>query len=93
MGAQEARCRVGEGRRGEASDRLPGFQSCLPHFAQTEFSVVRQHEEFIWLHDAYVENEEYAGLIVRRGRAGWAARGRPGRSGEDGGQGQASGCG
>lgn len=83
----------GEGRRGEASDRLPGFQSCLPHFAQTEFSVVRQHEEFIWLHDAYVENEEYAGLIVRRGRAGWAARGRPGHSGEDGGQGQASGCG
>lgn len=60
------------GRRGGTSDRLPGFQSCLPHFAQSEFSVVRQHEEFIWLHDAYVENEEYAGLIVRRGRAGWA---------------------
>ncbi|KAF5928158.1 hypothetical protein HPG69_018395 [Diceros bicornis minor] len=39
-------------------------KSCLPHFAQTEFSVVRQHEEFIWLHDAYVENEEYAGLII-----------------------------
>ncbi|XP_032747038.1 sorting nexin-32 isoform X2 [Rattus rattus] len=29
-----------------------------------EFSVVRQHEEFIWLHDTYVENEEYAGLII-----------------------------
>ncbi|KAF4009906.1 hypothetical protein G4228_000935 [Cervus hanglu yarkandensis] len=29
------------------------FRSCLPHFAQTEFSVVRQHEEFIWLHGAY----------------------------------------
>ncbi|XP_039696795.1 sorting nexin-32 isoform X2 [Pteropus medius] len=39
-------------------------KSYLPHFAQTEFSVVRQHEEFIWLHDAYVENEEYAGLII-----------------------------
>lgn len=52
------------------------FQSCLPHFAQTEFSVVRQHEEFIWLHDAYVENEEYAGLIVRRGRAGWGCKGQ-----------------
>ncbi|XP_006179587.1 sorting nexin-32 isoform X7 [Camelus ferus] len=39
-------------------------KSCLPHFAQTEFSVVRQHEEFIWLHDAFVENEEYAGLII-----------------------------
>nr|BAG61465.1 unnamed protein product [Homo sapiens] len=32
-------------------------KSCLPHFAQTEFSVVRQHEEFIWLHDAYVEGK------------------------------------
>ncbi|KAM5225381.1 sorting nexin-32 isoform 7-T7 [Hipposideros larvatus] len=39
-------------------------KSCLPHFAQTEFSVIRQHEEFIWLHDTYVENEEYAGLII-----------------------------
>ncbi|KAM8928700.1 sorting nexin-32 isoform 1-T1 [Lycaon pictus] len=39
-------------------------KSCLPHFTQMEFSVVRQHEEFIWLHDAYVENEEYAGLII-----------------------------
>ncbi|KAB0376740.1 hypothetical protein FD755_011184 [Muntiacus reevesi] len=29
--------------------------SCLPHFAQTEFSVMRQHEEFIWLHDVYEE--------------------------------------
>ncbi|XP_068412418.1 sorting nexin-32 isoform X7 [Eschrichtius robustus] len=38
-------------------------KSCVPHFAQTEFSVVRHHEEFIWLHNAYVENEEYAGLI------------------------------
>nr|XP_038950783.1 sorting nexin-32 isoform X8 [Rattus norvegicus] len=39
-------------------------KSGLPHFAQPEFSVVRQHEEFIWLHDTYVENEEYAGLII-----------------------------
>ncbi|GAB1302051.1 Sorting nexin-32 [Apodemus speciosus] len=39
-------------------------KSGLPHLAQPEFSVVRQHEEFIWLHDAYVENEEYAGLII-----------------------------
>lgn len=59
-------CRVWKGRT-DTSDRLPGFQSCLPHFTQLEFSVVRQHEEFIWLHDAYVENEEYAGLIVRKG--------------------------
>eukprot|EP00069_Balaena_mysticetus_P016824 bmy_10235T0 len=39
-------------------------KSCVRHFAQTEFSVVRHHEEFIWLHNAYVENEEYAGLII-----------------------------
>ncbi|XP_072495238.1 sorting nexin-32 isoform X3 [Notamacropus eugenii] len=39
-------------------------QSCLPHFSQTEFSVVRQHEEFIWLHDAYTDNEDYAGIII-----------------------------
>ncbi|XP_048381098.1 sorting nexin-32-like isoform X2 [Stegostoma tigrinum] len=36
----------------------------LAHFKQPEFSVVRQHEEFIWLHDAYVENEDYAGIII-----------------------------
>lgn len=40
-------------------------QSTLPNFKQNEFSVVRQHEEFIWLHDSFVENEEYAGYIVR----------------------------
>lgn len=25
---------------------------------------MRQHEEFVWLHDRFVENEEYAGIIV-----------------------------
>lgn len=66
----------GEGSFGEdgISHRSLGFQSGLPHFAQSEFSVVRQHEEFIWLHDTYVENEEYAGLIVRRGWAGLGGR-------------------
>uniref|UniRef100_A0A8C7HXQ6 SNX6 n=1 Tax=Oncorhynchus kisutch TaxID=8019 RepID=A0A8C7HXQ6_ONCKI len=39
-------------------------KSTLPNFKQNEFSVVRQHEEFIWLHDSFVENEEYAGYIV-----------------------------
>ncbi|MEQ2305080.1 Sorting nexin-6, partial [Ameca splendens] len=39
-------------------------QSTLPNFKQNEFSVVRQHEEFIWLHDSFVENEEYAGYII-----------------------------
>lgn len=42
------------------------LQSTLPNFKQNEFSVVRQHEEFIWLHDSFVENEEYAGFIVSR---------------------------
>ena len=27
--------------------------------------MVRQHEEFIWLHDRFEENESYAGYIVR----------------------------
>ncbi|XP_059959468.1 sorting nexin-32 isoform X9 [Mesoplodon densirostris] len=39
-------------------------KSCVPHFSRPEFSVVRHHEEFIWLHNAYVENAEYAGLII-----------------------------
>lgn len=57
-------------------DRLSGFQSCLPPFAQTKFSGVRQHEEFIWLHDAYVENKGYTGLIVRRDQVGWGCKGQ-----------------
>uniref|UniRef100_A0A8C5HRS6 PX domain-containing protein n=1 Tax=Gouania willdenowi TaxID=441366 RepID=A0A8C5HRS6_GOUWI len=39
-------------------------KSSLPNFKLNEFSVVRQHEEFIWLHDSFVENEEYAGYII-----------------------------
>ncbi|XP_040268310.1 sorting nexin-6-like [Bufo bufo] len=39
-------------------------KSSLPNFKQSEFSVVRQHEEFIWLHDSFVENEDYAGYII-----------------------------
>ncbi|TRY59514.1 hypothetical protein DNTS_017621 [Danionella cerebrum] len=31
---------------------------------KNDFSVVRQHEEFIWLHDSFVENEDYAGYII-----------------------------
>lgn len=33
-------------------------------FQKTEFLVVRQHEEFIWLHDRYEEEAKYAGYIV-----------------------------
>lgn len=40
------------------------FQTTLPVFQGTEFSVTRQHEDFEWLHDTLTETEEYAGLIV-----------------------------
>jgi sorting nexin-5/6/32 len=39
-------------------------KTSLQHFKNSEMSVVRQHEEFVWLHDRYVENEEYAGIII-----------------------------
>jgi len=42
-------------------------KTTLQHFKNSEMSVVRQHEEFIWLHDRYVENEEYAGVIIPPG--------------------------
>ncbi|XP_075589478.1 sorting nexin 6 [Dermatophagoides farinae] len=39
-------------------------KTTLPEFKKNEFSVVRQHEEFIWLHNSLVENEDYAGYII-----------------------------
>ncbi|KAL7644065.1 UNVERIFIED_CONTAM: hypothetical protein RMT77_004877 [Armadillidium vulgare] len=36
----------------------------LPEYCKQDFSVVRQHEEFIWLHDRFDENEDYAGFII-----------------------------
>merc|ERR1719376_869807 len=33
-------------------------------FASAEFSVIRLHEEFIWLHDTYNDNPDYAGFII-----------------------------
>ena len=36
----------------------------MSEFKKSEFSVVRQHEEFIWLHDRFEEDEEYAGCII-----------------------------
>eukprot|EP00794_Sanderia_malayensis_P020064 gene20064-22033_t len=39
-------------------------KSTLADFSSPDFSVVREHEEFIWLHDRYEENEEYAGIII-----------------------------
>jgi sorting nexin-5/6/32 len=40
------------------------LQTTLPEFHKPEFLVVRQHEEFVWLHDRFEEIEEYAGYIV-----------------------------
>ncbi|KGL73762.1 Sorting nexin-5, partial [Tinamus guttatus] len=39
-------------------------KTTLPVFQNSEFSVTRQHEDFVWLHDTLTETEEYAGLIV-----------------------------
>lgn len=39
-------------------------RTTLPEFQKPEFLVVRQHEEFVWLHDRYEENEDYAGYII-----------------------------
>jgi sorting nexin-5/6/32 len=39
-------------------------KTTLPEFTKPEFSVVRQHEEFVWLHDRFEENEEYAGIVI-----------------------------
>lgn len=39
-------------------------KTTLPCFTKPEFSVVRQHEEFIWLHDSFEENEKYAGYTI-----------------------------
>ncbi|KAL1484331.1 hypothetical protein MTO96_032632, partial [Rhipicephalus appendiculatus] len=39
-------------------------KTTLSDFQKPEFSVLRQHEEFIWLHDALEECESYAGFII-----------------------------
>ncbi|XP_076036861.1 sorting nexin 6 isoform X2 [Oratosquilla oratoria] len=39
-------------------------KTTLAEYTKPEFSVVRQHEEFIWLHDRFDENEDYAGFII-----------------------------
>ncbi|XP_072533510.1 sorting nexin-5 [Salminus brasiliensis] len=39
-------------------------KTTLNSFQKPDFSVPRQHEDFIWLHDTLVETEEYAGLII-----------------------------
>lgn len=39
-------------------------RTTMKHFQNSDFMVVRQHEEFIWLHDRYEEDPRYAGYIV-----------------------------
>lgn len=39
-------------------------QTTLKAYKKADFTTVREHEEFVWLHDRFVENEEYAGIIV-----------------------------
>jgi len=39
----------------------------LPDFQKPEFSVIRLHEDFIWLHDVIQENPDYAGYIIPPG--------------------------
>ncbi len=40
------------------------LQTTLKSFKKADFTTVREHDEFVWLHDRFVENEEYAGIIV-----------------------------
>ena len=47
-----------------SSSPPPLLQTTLKAFKKTEFSCIREHEEFVWLHDRFVENEDYAGVIV-----------------------------
>ncbi|KAL9875299.1 sorting nexin-32 isoform X2 [Glossina fuscipes] len=39
-------------------------RTTLPGFAKSDNNVVRQHEEFVWLHDRFEENEDYGGYII-----------------------------
>ncbi|XP_076318279.1 sorting nexin-6-like isoform X1 [Tachypleus tridentatus] len=39
-------------------------KTTLAEFQKSEFSVVRQHEEFLWLHDCLESNEKYYGFII-----------------------------
>jgi sorting nexin-5/6/32 len=39
-------------------------KTTLKTFKEPQLVVTREHEEFSWLHDRFVENEEFAGSIV-----------------------------
>ena len=39
-------------------------RTSMPKFGKSEFSVIRLHEEFVWLHDTFADNQEYGGYII-----------------------------
>jgi len=39
-------------------------RTSMPRFAKGEFSVIRLHEEFVWLHDTFADNVEYGGYVI-----------------------------
>ncbi|CAK5072936.1 unnamed protein product [Meloidogyne enterolobii] len=39
-------------------------KTTFPEFSKSEISVVREHDEFIWLHTCLEDCEEYAGFII-----------------------------
>ncbi|KAM5163801.1 sorting nexin-5 [Mantella aurantiaca] len=39
-------------------------KTTLNTFQNPEFSVTRQHDDFLWLHEALTETEDYAGIII-----------------------------
>lgn len=39
-------------------------KTSMSEFAKSEFSVIRLHEEFRWLHDTFNENLDYEGYII-----------------------------
>jgi hypothetical protein len=39
-------------------------RTTFPEFTKREMSAVREHEEFVWLHNCLEDCEDYAGFIV-----------------------------
>ena len=39
-------------------------KTSMPRFGSTEFSVIRLHEEFVWLHDTFSDSPEYGGYVI-----------------------------
>ena len=39
-------------------------KTALKSFKAPEFTCVREHEEFVWLHDSFEDNKDFAGIII-----------------------------